>query len=284
MFCAPRRRLESRMALETPPSAVNGGQTTMSTSLTLANSILRSLIKSSASATVLFIFQLPATISLRSLFIWNWRLLITQRRYPRQDPASEELKTGAAAGAHEGDFVAQPGLVESLDAVAAANDALGAIFLSGFSHRASDGIGAVSKTLVLKQTHRAVPEDGLGFEDHLGVSLNGSRADVQARRILRTIWIGIQSRALPISDRLALLVQLIGLDRRRHHVVGGQQELRIPGLGFGQRNFGDVHFVWFHQRCAHSKPLRQPEGVSHGAADQNGVGLFEQTVYDLNFV
>src|SRR6266568_100494 len=160
MFCAPRRRLESRMALETPPSAVNGGQTTMSTSLTLANSILRSLIKSSASATVLFIFQLPATISLRSLFIWNWRLLITQRGYPGQDAAFEELKTGAAAGAHESDFVAQPGLVEGLDAVAAADDALDAILLSGFSHRASNGIGAVSKTLVLKQTHRTVPEDG----------------------------------------------------------------------------------------------------------------------------
>ena len=42
MFCAPRRMFESRMALETSLSAVNGGQTTMSTSLIFVSSILRS--------------------------------------------------------------------------------------------------------------------------------------------------------------------------------------------------------------------------------------------------
>ena len=46
-------------------------QTTMSDSLTLARSIFRSRTRSSASATVLFIFQLPAMMSLRS-FIRKW--------------------------------------------------------------------------------------------------------------------------------------------------------------------------------------------------------------------
>src|SRR6185312_9948525 len=61
--------LVSRMALETSLNAVKGGQTTMSTSFTLAVSIFKSFTRSSASATVLFIFQFPAIISFRSLFI-----------------------------------------------------------------------------------------------------------------------------------------------------------------------------------------------------------------------
>src|SRR5262245_20411501 len=73
MFCAPRRRFESRICLDTSHNAVNGGQTTISTSFTLANSRLRSHTKSTASATVLFIFQLPAMMSLRSLSIFSNR-------------------------------------------------------------------------------------------------------------------------------------------------------------------------------------------------------------------
>src|ERR1043165_129361 len=69
MFCAPRRRFESRTAFDTDSSAVNGGQTTMSTSFTLARSIFKSLTKAKPSATVLFIFQLPATINFRFLFM-----------------------------------------------------------------------------------------------------------------------------------------------------------------------------------------------------------------------
>jgi hypothetical protein len=61
--------LVSRIALDTDSSAVNGGHTTMSTSFTFTSSIFRSLTNASASATVLFIFQLPAIISFRSLFI-----------------------------------------------------------------------------------------------------------------------------------------------------------------------------------------------------------------------
>src|ERR1017187_6275304 len=72
MFCAPSRRVESRMTFDTDSSAVNGGQMTMSTSLLLANSSLRLPTNASASAAVLFIFQLPAIINLRSLFIFKF--------------------------------------------------------------------------------------------------------------------------------------------------------------------------------------------------------------------
>src|SRR5262249_47365650 len=69
MFCAPRRMLEPRTALATSLNAVNGGQTAMSTAIIFASSIFKSCTKVSASATVLFIFQFPAMISRRSVFI-----------------------------------------------------------------------------------------------------------------------------------------------------------------------------------------------------------------------
>src|ERR1017187_4615312 len=71
MFCAASRRLESRIALETSLNAVNGGATTMSTSFTPVRSRLRSPTSVSASATVLFIFQLPAIINFLSLFMFQ---------------------------------------------------------------------------------------------------------------------------------------------------------------------------------------------------------------------
>src|ERR1051326_5153634 len=63
------------MALETSLNAVNGGQITMSTSFTFASSILSPRTRSSDSATVLFIFQFPAMINFRSLFIGTRKTL-----------------------------------------------------------------------------------------------------------------------------------------------------------------------------------------------------------------
>src|SRR5439155_4783717 len=133
MFCAPIRMLESRMAFETSPKAVNGGQTTMSTSLMLTNSILRSLTRSSASATVLFIFQFPAMINLRSLSIeacvFAFDLFLRERGHTGQFFAFQKLEARAAAGAHESDFVAELCLVHGFDAIAAADDAFSATLL-----------------------------------------------------------------------------------------------------------------------------------------------------------
>src|SRR5256885_7129050 len=149
MFCAPRRMFVFRAALDTSLSAVKGGQMTMSTSLMFANSRLSPFTKSSASATVLFIFQLPAMISLRALStvlsfrfaVQSWlagrllslhvtidstvrRLLVAERRHAGQHFALQKLQTRAAAGADECHLATQPGQVQRLHAVAAADDAL----------------------------------------------------------------------------------------------------------------------------------------------------------------
>src|SRR5438067_1121175 len=153
MSCAPSRILESRIAFETSLSAVNGGQTTMSASLMFANSSLRLRTRSSASATVLFIFQFPAKMSFLAFMKDS---LVVQGRDSRQGNAFQELKAGAAAGAHKGHLISKFRFVERLHAVTAANNAL-SILLRGFDDGASDRIRAFGKSLILEQSHRPIP-------------------------------------------------------------------------------------------------------------------------------
>src|SRR5690242_19109051 len=132
MFCAPRRKFESRMDLETSLSAVKGGQTTMSTSFMFASSILRSPTRSRASATVLFIFQFPAIMSLRDLFMKSQSSVVNspyrflffgQVSDAGQHLPFKKFQAGAAPRAHESDFIAQFGFVQRLHAVPTADDA-----------------------------------------------------------------------------------------------------------------------------------------------------------------
>src|SRR5581483_4410297 len=132
MFCAPRRMFEFRIAFDTSHNAVKGGQTTISTSLIFVRSSFKSLTRSSASLAVLFIFQFPAMISFRSFCIrslLNSSItaasgIVREHRHTRQHLAFEEFQACPAAGAHEGHFLAELGLVHRLHAVAAADDAL----------------------------------------------------------------------------------------------------------------------------------------------------------------
>src|SRR5687767_7257597 len=116
MFWAPSLMLDRRMALETSPNAVNGGQTTMSTSLTLVSSRWQPLTRSTASATVLFIFQLPAMINFRSFCM----SFIRKRRHTGQHFPLQKFQARAAAGAHEGDLIAKARTIDCSDGIAAA--------------------------------------------------------------------------------------------------------------------------------------------------------------------
>src|SRR5258705_9571541 len=107
--------LESRMAFETALKAVNGGHTTISTSLIFASSRLRSATRSSASATVLFIFQLPAMISLRCLSMLGESLLfVGECGHAGKDCAFQKFEAGAAAGAHKSHAITQAGDIQRL--------------------------------------------------------------------------------------------------------------------------------------------------------------------------
>ena len=122
------------------------------------------------------------------------------------------------------------------------------------------------------------------FATSAEIRLDRGRADVQAGGVVRAIHVRVRARILVINDRLALLVQLVGLDRHGDHVVHRQQEFHLLRLGLGQRGLGDVRLVRFDQRFAGLVALRQAERVSHRAANQDRVRLFQQPVNDLDLV
>ena len=69
MFCAPSFTVEPSRALPTASSEVNGGHTTISTSLILPVAATISFTSETASPFVLFIFQFPAMSFLRGFMI-----------------------------------------------------------------------------------------------------------------------------------------------------------------------------------------------------------------------
>src|SRR5882724_6897162 len=157
--------------------------------------------------------------------------VVGQGRDAGEDTALEELEAGAAAGAHEGDLVAEAGFVQGLDAVAAADDALGAVFLGGIHDGLGHGKSADSEARVFKYAHGAVPQDGFGLLDKIGVSFGGGGPDVHAFLGIGDIGFSVDAGIGQVDYGLALLVQFIGLYRGGHHVVRGQKELDVARFG-----------------------------------------------------
>ncbi len=202
---------------------------------------------------------------------------------PWEDESFEEFEAGAAAGAHEGNLLAKSGLVQGFDAVASADDALGA-GLSRVRDGAGDGVGAGGELFVLEEAHGAVPEDGFGLGDDGRVSGDGGRADVEAGGGIRAVEVRVGGDLLVIDDRFALLVELLGLYGDGDDVIDGEEKLDGAGLGFGEGGAGDVEFVGFDEGLAGFVALGEAEGVGHGAADEDSVGLFEEAVDDVDLV
>src|SRR5687767_6970742 len=69
MFCAPRPISVPASIVDKAGNAINGGQRTFSTFLISRNCMLIFETRSWASATVLFIFQFPATTGIRLIFM-----------------------------------------------------------------------------------------------------------------------------------------------------------------------------------------------------------------------
>ena len=78
----------------------------------------------------------------------------------------------------------------------------------------------------------------------------------------------------------------LGLEIECSYDVGvdGQEEFDALGLRLFERLFGGVDLVGFGERVADLLALGEREGVGHGAADEDGVGLVEQAVDDFDFI
>src|ERR1700678_245229 len=125
-----------------------------------------------ASRWVWFIFQLPLMSGLRST---TARRSLPQGNQPGEVPLLDELEGGAPAGREMVDLVVQAEQLEGACAVTTTDD--------GEALGRGDGVGdsprACSKTGVLEDAHRAVPEHGRSGDDLIGENSGCAGTDVE---------------------------------------------------------------------------------------------------------
>ena len=83
---------------------------------------------------------------------------------------------------------------------------------------------------------------------------------------------------------LPFLFNLPVFNGRGHDVVRGQQELHAARLGLCYGGLGDFGQSGSTSDLPGLEALRELERVSHRAADEDSVGLIQQTVDDLDLV
>ncbi len=166
-----------------------------------------------------------------------------------------------------GDLVGIAELLDRSRAVAAADDRDGAAVGECLRH----GLGANGELVKLKHAHGSVPDDGARAADGIGKQLDGLGADVHAHQILGDVALD--------EDRLG-----VGGELGSALVVDRQEELHAVGLGLGKHLLGVIKTVRLEQGLANLEALGLLEGIGHAAADDDGVGLLEQVVDDVDLV
>src|ERR1019366_6133095 len=162
MFWAPSLTREPSTASETDSSAVNGGHTTMSTSDCLPAAWTISSARATASADVLFIFQLPAMSFFRVMVGVPFGAAGSgfEERDARKDLALQVLEAGAAARRAVGDLVRHLELRGRGGRVAAADDRGGAVG-RGLGDRLGHRPRRPRELVELEDARGAVPDDRL---------------------------------------------------------------------------------------------------------------------------
>src|SRR5918994_1927450 len=167
---------ESAAILPTSCKQVCGAQTTMSTSSWASTARGSSAaVYSSASLTVLFIFQFAAIIGRRAM-ISSPVLFVRQDCYAGQFLAFYVLQRSPAAGRDVAHLVFERELVDGCDGVSAADHARRPALGDGPGH----ALRALREGVDLEDAHRAVPEDGARARDVSLEERDGLRADVEA--------------------------------------------------------------------------------------------------------
>ena len=167
-----------------------------------------------------------------------------------------------------GDAVSKAQLLSSCRAVAAADDGHSAAFSESLCHR----LGALSKCGELEHAHGAVPDDGACADGSVAERLGGCGTDVQTLQLSGDRHGGMHA-GLCISSKLSSA-----------DGVGGQQQLHAVALCLLDHLQCVIHLVSFQQRAADLAALCLHEGVSHAAADDDGVSLVEEVVDDSDLV
>src|SRR6267142_5343847 len=267
--------------------AVKGGATMMSQCLEFATSGVKAEKNARVSASVLYIFQLPA---------------ITRRRMPRPPKikrtgrnacptraresacsfvgegfdagelaSAEKLEGSAAAGRDMGNLVGNTGLVNGGNGIAASDDRNGAA-ASGRGDRFGDFERAFCERGHFEYAHWAVPHDGFCPCNFLAVGFDGLRANIQAHPAVRS------------SGNRNDLRRGVRFEFRADDVIDGQQERKFLLARFVAQAPCEVQLVIFDERVAYGLAVGFEKGVSHAAPNQHAVGDFHQIFDDFDLV
>lgn len=200
-------------------------------------------------------------------------LLTGQSSNTRKLLALQQLQAGTATGGDVAQLVLDAILGGDGSSVTTADDDNLAV-LAALDSGVKGGLGAASKLLKLKDTGRAVPQDGLGLTNGLLEQLNGLLTTVKAHPSIRdTILVSSEAS-------VGVLVELVGSDE-----VDRQDNLDVLGLGLLDQLGNGLSTGLVEERVANGEVvLDLLEGESHATADDEGVDLVEQVVDELDLV
>lgn len=157
--------------------------------------------------------------------------------------------------------------------IATANDD-GAALLGSLDGGIEGGLGAVGELVELEDTGGAVPEDGLGLVDGIGVELDRLLAAVETHPAIGdAVLVGSMAS-------VGVLVELVGGD-----VVDGEHDLDVVLLSLLDKVGDGLGTGLIEERVADGDVVKGLlEGESHAAADDQGVDLVEKVVDQLDLV
>src|SRR5882724_8826323 len=267
--------------------AVKGGATMMSQCLEFATSGVKAEKNARVSASVLYIFQLPA---------------ITRRRMPRppkikrtgrnacptraresacsfvgegfdtrEFASGKKFQGSAAAGGDMGDFVREAGLMNGCDGVATTDNGSGA---AGGGRRYGFGNfqSAIGESGPFENAHRPVPDNSFRPGNFLAIGFDGLGTDVQPHPAVRS------------SGNRNGLHRGVRFEFRTDDVIDGKEKREFLLLSFATQAPREVQLVLFDERLADRLAVGFEKRVSHAAADEHAVGDFHQVFGDFFFV
>src|SRR6267378_1338454 len=233
--------------------AVKGGAMMMSQCLEFATSGVNAEKNARVSASVLYIFQLPA-ITRRRMPVppktkrTGWNACPTRAKESVCSFVGESFDSGkfasgekfegsAAAGGDMGDFVREAGLVNGCDGVAAADYGSSAGADGG-----SDGFGDLDRAFResghLECAHGTVPDDGFCGGNFLAIGFDGLGTDIQAHPAVGCGGYGDDLRGG------------VRLEFRADDVIDGKQERKFLLPCFVAQSASKFQPVIFDERFA----------------------------------
>lgn len=187
--------------------------------------------------------------------------------------ALQQLQAGTATSGDVAQLILDAILGSNGSSVTTADDDNLAV-LAALDDGVKSGLGAASELLKLKDTSRAVPQDGLGLINGLLVQLDGLVTTVEAHPSVRD--------AVLVSGEasVGVLVELVGGDE-----VSRQDNLDVLGLGLLDQLGNGLGTGLVKERVTNGEVVRDLlEGESHATADDEGVDLVKQVVDELDLV